>query len=131
MLVNDLYSQVCADVPLPPGSELFSGDDAERDRLAVVLATCRALGVFYHQGETTNAPVDTGGSLSEALMSATADRNQAAQQPSNRCAFCERKECDNDCYHCDSHREENGARSRLTAAQHRVIGGADDPGTYP
>lgn len=58
MLVSDLYTAVCAAVPLPPGSELHSGDDVERDRLAVVLATCEALGVFYHEGHTTNAPVD-------------------------------------------------------------------------
>lgn len=114
MLVSELYAAVCAEVPLPPGTELHSGDDVERERLALILVTCRVLGVFYHEGHTTNAPVDLEGAC-----------GPREREPGPLCKYCERDQCDEDCYHCDSHREETGAEPRLTAQQHRMIGGAD------
>lgn len=39
-----------------------------------------------------------------------------------QCKYCERAECDTDCAFCDSHREENRAPSRRTAAEFRAEG---------
>ncbi len=131
MLVSALYEAVNAVIPLPEEGV----NERDRDRLAVILATCRALGVFYMEGRTTNAPVDTDEAADEAAAdeasaaksaaaNATAARWEATPLPSV-CKFCEREQCDGDCSFCDIHRSETGAPPRMTAAQHRAIGGMD------
>jgi hypothetical protein len=58
MTINDICEAIEADLPRMCGHFRGCGCDDDRYRLAIVLATLRAVGVHYHEGYTTNAPVD-------------------------------------------------------------------------
>lgn len=58
MTINDICEVIEVNLPRTCGHLRGCGCDEDRYRLAIVLATLRAVGVHYHEGYTTNAPVD-------------------------------------------------------------------------